>query len=124
MYEELMKRLRISAQWADKGLVITPSVCLDAANAIEAQDRHILTLQHEMLAEAESHTALVERLNKQIEELSKRVPKTPHGRLIDADALIAAICSRLCIKSVKYLSPEEATIVNEIYAAPTVIQAE
>ena len=42
-----------------------------SAEAIEAQDRHILTLQHEMMAEAESHNALVERLNKQIEVLSK-----------------------------------------------------
>ena len=34
-YEELIKRLRISAQWADKGLVIMPSICLEAADAIE-----------------------------------------------------------------------------------------
>lgn len=35
MYDELVKRLRNAAQWADKGLVITPSVCLEAAKAIE-----------------------------------------------------------------------------------------
>lgn len=35
MYEELVKRLRNAAQWADKGLVITPNVCLVAADAIE-----------------------------------------------------------------------------------------
>ena len=35
MYEELIKKLRNAAQWADKGLVITPSVCLEAADAIE-----------------------------------------------------------------------------------------
>jgi len=35
MYDELIKRLREAAQWADKGLVITPSVCLEAADAIE-----------------------------------------------------------------------------------------
>lgn len=35
MYEELTKRLRFAAQLADKGLVIMPSVCLEAANAIE-----------------------------------------------------------------------------------------
>lgn len=33
--DELIKRLRNAAQWADKGLVITPSVCLEAADAIE-----------------------------------------------------------------------------------------
>ena len=43
-----------------------------SAEAIEAQDRHILTLQHEMMAEAESHIAEVNRLNKQIEALSKK----------------------------------------------------
>lgn len=37
MYDEddLVKRLRIAAQWADKGLVIPPSICLEAADAIE-----------------------------------------------------------------------------------------
>lgn len=48
----------------------------------------------------------------------------PHGDLIDRDALKAAICSRLCIKSEEYLSPEEATIVNEIFAAPAIIPVE
>ena len=60
--------------------------------------------------------------NKHGECLLIEVP--PHGDLIDRDALKASICSRLCIKSEKYLSPEEATIVNEIYAAPTIIEAE
>jgi hypothetical protein len=35
MYDELIKRLRHTAQLADKGLVIPPSVCLEAADAIE-----------------------------------------------------------------------------------------
>ena len=35
MHDDLVKRLRNAAQWADKGLVITPSVCLEAADAIE-----------------------------------------------------------------------------------------
>ena len=35
MYEELVKRLKIAAQWADKGLLITPSLCLEAADAID-----------------------------------------------------------------------------------------
>lgn len=34
MYEELIKRLKIAAQLADKGLLISPSLCLEAANAI------------------------------------------------------------------------------------------
>lgn len=47
-----------------------------------------------------------------------------YGDLIDRDALKAAIYSRLCIASEKDLSPEEATIMNEIFAAPTIIEAE
>ena len=35
MYEDLIKRLRTVAQLADKGLIITPSICLEAADAIE-----------------------------------------------------------------------------------------
>jgi hypothetical protein len=35
MYDELVKRLRYAAQWADKGLVIAPSIFLEAADAIE-----------------------------------------------------------------------------------------
>lgn len=34
MHEDLVKRLRNAAQLADKGLVITPSLCLEAADAI------------------------------------------------------------------------------------------
>ena len=37
MYGELVKRLKIAAQFADKGLLITPSLCLEAADAIEEQ---------------------------------------------------------------------------------------
>ena len=44
-----------------------------AADAIEERDKYALTLQHEMIAEAESHIALVKRLNKQVEELQKQV---------------------------------------------------
>ena len=46
MYDELVKRLRISAQWADKGLVITPSVCLEAADAIEELMRRCEQFQY------------------------------------------------------------------------------
>lgn len=35
MYEELVKRLRDAAHWADKGLVVDPSVHYEAANAID-----------------------------------------------------------------------------------------
>ena len=35
MYEELTKRLKTAAQWVDMGLLIPPSLCLEAADAIE-----------------------------------------------------------------------------------------
>ena len=47
MYDELIQRLRNAAQWADKGLVITPSVCLEAADAIENTSK-----AYQMMAEA------------------------------------------------------------------------
>lgn len=40
MYDKLIKRLRDAARWADKGLVITPNVCLEAADAIEELNQY------------------------------------------------------------------------------------
>ena len=82
MYDELVRRLRDSEHEIDcslcdrdccyqDGKVHGKCIIIEAADAIEAQDRHILTLQHEMMAEAESHITEVNRLNKQIEELMK-----------------------------------------------------
>ena len=84
MYDELVRRLRDSEHEIDcslcdrdccypDGKVHGKCIIIEAADAIEAQDRHILTLQHEMMAEAESHIAEVNRLNKQIEELQADV---------------------------------------------------
>ena len=47
----------------------------------------------------------------------------PHGDLIDREALTAAICSRLCIKDLTYLSPADKSIVDEINDAPVVVPA-
>lgn len=64
-----------------------------------------------------------------IEELQKRVPKAPHGSLIDADALIEKVIA-------KYLEHErkgefvfaaaeiKQDIVDLISNAPTIIEAE
>lgn len=77
MYEELVKRLIEDKSWLEQGHLETEFEIAghikQAANAIEERDRYALTLQHEMMAEAESHIALLERLNKQIEELQKQV---------------------------------------------------
>ena len=70
MYEDLIKRLRnVSMELGQSDHVSV--LLLESADVIEAQDKHILTLQREMMAEAESHIAEVNRLNKQIEELLK-----------------------------------------------------
>jgi hypothetical protein len=47
MHDKLVKRLRNAAQLADKGLVILPSVCLEAADAIENTSK-----AYQMMAEA------------------------------------------------------------------------
>lgn len=44
MYDELIKRLRHTAQLADKGLVIPPSVCLEAADVIEELSKYADTI--------------------------------------------------------------------------------
>lgn len=91
MYDDLVERLRYCAVSDNQcfeckyrgGSPDGSKMCLDllmeeAANAIEERDMAALTIQHEMMAEAESHIALVERLNKQIEELSKLADAIPH----------------------------------------------
>ena len=75
MYETLVASLRNVSEY-DSGYA---KLMYDASDAIEAQDRHILTIQHEMMAEAESHTALVKRLNEQIEELQADVRPIVRG---------------------------------------------
>ena len=44
MYDELIKRLRHTAQLADKGLVIPPSVCIKAADVIEELNKYADTI--------------------------------------------------------------------------------
>lgn len=48
-----------------------------------------------------------------VEELRKRVPKVPHGRLIDADALMKL-----------EVIPSENWVFRAIEKAPTIIEAE
>ena len=75
MYDDLVISLRNNADhyMTVEGAAGLVHLLTDAADAIEERDRCALTLQHEMMAEAESHIALVERLNKQVEELQKQV---------------------------------------------------
>ena len=81
MYDELVETIRKQCYYMDCGNCNT-CMKLKAADVIEAQDRHILTLQHEMMAEAESHIVEVNRLNKQIEELQADVRPVVRRRWI------------------------------------------
>ena len=47
MYEEIVERLKIAADWAGKGFRITPSLCLEAADAIESTNK-----AYQMISEA------------------------------------------------------------------------
>ena len=77
MYEELIAALRFCdggecdgcCRYKKEHGAECYTLLRDAADAIEERDNAALTIQHEMMAEAESHIALVERLNKRIEEL-------------------------------------------------------
>ena len=73
MYDDLVNTLLYDAGWLEQGITQTERDIAEhlrkSADAIEERDKAVLTIQHEMMAEAESHIALVERLNKRIEEL-------------------------------------------------------
>lgn len=62
------------------------------------------------------------------EQLKEHCPlvevPTPHGRLIDADALKKAVFHHLSIKGEEYLLPAEKSVFGNIIKAPTVIEAE
>lgn len=49
---------------------------------------------------------------------------TPHGRLIDADAVKKAVFHHLSIKGEEYLLPAEKSVFGNIVKSPTVIEAE
>lgn len=61
MYDELVKELRDSAEWADRLALLMGR------------------------AEGDAHAPVMRKAADAIEELQKRVPKRPHGRLIDGD---------------------------------------
>lgn len=76
MYDNLVKSMRTTVMLYEavgQEDLVTTQLLKQAADAIEERDKYALTIQHEMMAEAESHIALVEKLNKQVEELQKNV---------------------------------------------------
>lgn len=98
MYEELVSDLRKG--YTDR--------LKEAADAIEERDKAALTLQHEMMSEAESHIALVESLNKQIEELQKNVAEWQKCR--DLERLLCSAAEKQIPRwvSVTERLPEES----------------
>lgn len=67
MYEELVERLRNAAHWADKGLVIDPSIHYEAANAIEDLTNKIM--------QAENDSGLYDELPMMVLSNVKEPPK-------------------------------------------------
>jgi len=49
---------------------------------------------------------------------------TPHGRLIDETIVLEMIRKSMGIKDLSFLYHAEKSVVNEIFHAPTVIEAE
>lgn len=99
MHEELVKRLRNHAIRSDSGYEIGNSMYLDILKAADA-----------------------------IEELSKRVPPVPHGRLIDADALTEMCQEMQRIEWNNKASPHSwayayESFEDDIDNAPTIIPA-
>ena len=47
-----------------------------------------------------------------------------HGRLIDESTVLEMIRKSMCIKDLSFLYHAEKSVVNQIYHAPTIIEAE
>ena len=98
MYDELVKELRDSAEWAD----------------------HLALMMGR--AEGDAHAPAMRKAADAIEELQKRVPKRPHGRLIDADALKVSIA--FAEKTAEWAVPALRAVLMVIDEMPTIIPAE
>lgn len=71
---------------------------------------------------AEATRKIAQEAANAIEELSKRVPKTPHGRLIDADALKVSLV--FAEKTARWAVPALRATLMVIDETPTIIPAE
>lgn len=65
---------------------------------------------------------LLDKAADAIEELQKRIPKTPHGRLVDADELTQEM--RLFIKKNMLSRDDARELLETIDDAPTILEAE
>ena len=95
MYDELVKELRDSAEWADRLALLMGR------------------------AEGDAHAPVMRKAADAIEELQKRVPKRPHGRLIDAGELFKEMERK------GWFDNADRDIAEDlVLAAPTIIPAE
>jgi len=119
MYDELVKRLKEDKSWVEQGTTQTEHEIAEhiqqAADAIE----ELTGLVQEAERDRDEYRERLDKANCAIEELQKRVPKVPHGRLIDADAIRADIDEKRPGRSY-----EDAWTLTVIDAAPTIIEAE
>ena len=86
MYDELVKRLRAQAVYMPEKFSKNAElldVLMKAADAIE----ELTGFVQEAERDRDEYRERLDKANDTIEELQKRVPKVPHGRLIDADVL-------------------------------------
>ncbi len=100
MYDELVKRLRADADYMDNNGIMLYAVAPFYRECADA-----------------------------IEEMSKRVPPVPHGRLIDADVLTELCRDMQSIEWNKHAAPYSWAYAyedfeNVILNAPTIIPAE
>lgn len=73
-------------------------------------------------AEHEYHGGITAEAVDAIQELSKRVPHVPHGRLIDADALKVSLA--FAEKTAKWAVPALRAVLMIIDEMPTILPAE
>ena len=134
MYEELVKRLhnrRICIQ--QSGSLDDFPLLQEAADAIEELASYLMaidslpscnTCMKKGRCEFAPRPGQYCRINcpaDALEELQKRVPKTPHGRLIEAEPIVKYVTDGLNSGELGY---DAIKVMTEVVYAPTIIPAE
>ena len=105
MYDELAERLKEDKSWVEQGTTQTEhEIAEHIQQAIDAIEE-LTGFVQEAERDRDEYRERLDKANDAIEKLQKRVPKAPHGRLIDADAI-----------------PERFLEVRDL--APTIIEEE
>ena len=124
MYDELIAELR--QHHCDAKEDDTQEVCEECAYDVIIADKSVPSGIASVCV-----CGLMHRAADAIEELQKRVPKTPHGRLIDADALMLIIQEYLeeysdldedGMHNLKWCAMKETEMA--INDAPTIVEAD